>query len=139
MAHRELKDLDRVRIVDKGEFHGYNAVVIDADGISAKVQTHNGENAVCKWYLASDLIIRHSECEYIFDGQYDADAHERFKAEMSNRLDMLHEYDEEDEDPDQMFLDMDMEDTKALYFKCERLEEENERLKQVIKMLQGAC
>lgn len=145
MASRPLQSYDHVRVVGKhNDYNGHNAVVLytDEDGISVRVQIKVNDSSVCKWYLNEDLVIRHSPTDFINDGRYDAEAAESYRIRQTERMaaaQRMMEEDNDDDDDDQMFNDMDIDDVKALYFKCERLEEENERLKQVIKTLQGVA
>lgn len=81
MAYRKLHDGDLVRVVDiKNRYHGYDAIVIDAQQNYARVQIAVGLMSAallessCIDVLNRNLLVRHSTYAFIKDGRVDHEA-----------------------------------------------------------------
>lgn len=126
MAYRQLKEMDHVRIT-KGEFAGYNALVIDAGLLESRVQIMRA--MVCRDVNNYHLLIRDEPSCFITDGRYDEIAAAKDKwASYSRDQQPLWDEEEGELDPEEFddegrpWYDYDQEDTINLYRKVKELE-----------------
>jgi hypothetical protein len=99
MAYRKLVDGDLVRIIG-GEWHGFDAVVIDAGESSSRVQVGGADwgqqRAVCFHVRNNHLLIRDEPNGFIVDGRVDTKAQDEYH-ERLRLITPPYNDDEEDE------------------------------------------
>ena len=99
MAYRKLVEGDLVRITNGGEYHGRDAIVIDAEKQMARVQVRIGRggemSAECLWVRNDNLLVR--EDNQVTDGRIDDVKVQRLLDARNRRTQQEHDDDEDDD------------------------------------------
>lgn len=83
MAYRKLHDLDLVRVVNGGDHHGRDAVVLDAGELSSYIQIQ-GSN-ICFVINNTKLLVLDNPNQFIIDGRIDHEAKRKWIDDQQSR------------------------------------------------------